>query len=218
MVLQPLQLQLDERRAEFERTAPADKQRAYAEGIAAVEASGVLAAARNVGDNAPDFALTNAVGRLVRLHQRLADGPVILTWYRGGWCPYCNMTLRALQLALPSFREAGAKLVAVTPELPDRSLSTAEKHQLSFDVLSDVGNRVAREYGIVFTLTPEVAAIYQESFGLHEYNGDDSDELPLAATYVIDRGGVIQWAFLDAEYRNRAEPEAILAAVAALSR
>ena len=127
------------------------------------------------------------------------------------------MTLHALQHALPALTEAGARLIALTPELPDRSLSTAEKHALGFDVLSDVGNRVAHTYGVVFKLTPDVAALYQEAFDLHGYNGDTTDELPLAATYVIDRGGVIRWAFLDAEYRNRAEPAAILAAVTELT-
>ena len=210
MQIEPLQLQLDTKRAEFERTAPEEKQRIYAEGIAAVEASGVVLHARNVGDQAPDFELTNAIGESVRLSDQLAEGPVVLTWYRGGWCPYCNMTLRALQGALAAIRGAGARLIALTPELPDRSLSTAEKHALSFHVLSDLGNHVAREYGIVFALTAEVAAIYQASFGLHEFNGDQSNELPLAATYVIDSSGVIRWAFLDAEYRNRAEPAKIV--------
>lgn len=210
MQIEPLQLQLDTKRAEFERTATAEKQRIYAEGIAAVEASGVVSHARNVGDQAPDFALTNAIGETVRLSDQLAEGPVVLTWYRGGWCPYCNMTLRALQESLAAIKDTGARLIALTPELPDRSLSTAEKHALSFHVLSDLGNRVAREYGIVFTLTAEVAAIYQASFGLHEFNGDQSNELPLAATYVIDSSGVIRWAFLDSEYRNRAEPGEIV--------
>lgn len=218
MSIESLQSRLNARRAEFERTAPADTQRAYAAGIAAVEAGGVVASARNVGDTAEDFTLSNARGESVQLSTRLAEGPVVLTWYRGGWCPYCNMTLQALQHALPALTEAGARLIALTPELPDRSLSTAEKHALGFDVLSDVGNRVARTYGIVFKLTPDVAALYQEAFDLHGYNGDAGDELPLAATYVIDRGGVIRWAFLDAEYRNRAEPAAILAAVTELAR
>jgi len=209
----PLQDTLDAKKAAFEAKADPKKMRIYAEGIEAVRASGVLETARQVGDTAPDFTLNNATGQPVRLYEVLKNGPVILTWYRGGWCPYCNLTLRRLQAELPSFRAAGATLLALTPELPDSSMSTADKHALAFDVLSDTGNRVARDFGVVFRLTPEVAAAYQQGFDLHGYNGDASDELPLAATYVIGTDGVITFAFLHPDYRNRAEPKDILEAV-----
>ena len=101
-------------------------------------------------------------------------------------------------------------MVALTPELPDSSMSTSEKHELEFDVLSDVGNKVARDYGVVFKLTDAVAAHYQKGFNLHAFNGDESNELPLAASYVIDTDGVIRYAFLDVDYRNRAEPSDIV--------
>jgi peroxiredoxin len=177
-----------------------------------------LEAAHQVGDTAPDFTLNNATGQPVRLYEVLKNGPVILTWYRGGWCPYCNLTLHRLQEELPNFRAAGASLVALTPELPDSSMSTTEKHALEFDILSDPGNTVARAFGVVFQLTPEVAARYQESFDLHAYNGDASNELPLAATYVIGTDGVITYAFLHPDYRNRAEPRDILTAVQRLRK
>ena len=209
----PLQDTLDARKAAFEARADAEKKRVYAEGIETVRTSGILQTARQVGDTAPDFTLGNATGRPVRLYEVLEQGPVVLTWYRGGWCPYCNLTLHRLQQELPNFRAAGATLLALTPELPDSSLSTAEKHALEFDVLSDPGNTVARSYGVVFELTPEVAASYQQSFDLHGYNGDASNELPLAATYVIGTDGVITYAFLHPDYRNRAEPREILEAL-----
>lgn len=209
----PLQDTLDAKKAAFEAKADPEKMRIYAEGIEAVRASGILEAARQVGDTAPDFTLNNATGQPVRLYEVLKNGPVIITWYRGGWCPYCNLTLHRLQEELPSFRAAGATLLALTPELPDSSMSTAEKHALAFDVLSDTGNGVARDFGVVFRLTPEVAAAYQQGFDLHGYNGDASDELPLAATYVIGTDGVITYAFLHPDYRNRAEPKDILEAV-----
>ena len=100
----------------------------------------------------------------------------------------------------------GAQLIVLTPELPDKSLSTSEKHDLKFEVLSDVGNKVAKQYGIVFKLTDEVAKIYNQFFSIVDFNGDASNELPLAATYIIDQDGKIIYAFLDADYRNRAEP------------
>lgn len=188
-----------------------EKNRVYAAGIKSVEDSGVLDRALNVGDKAPDFTLKNALGKSVKLYEELKNGPVVLTWYRGGWCPYCNITLHYLQEKLPEFKKAGATLMALTPELPDNSLSTAEKHNLEFMVLSDVGNGIAKAYGVVFKLTDEVASIYQEAFGLHGVNGDDSNELPLAATYVIDTDGIVQYAFLDADYRKRAEVSEVLA-------
>ncbi len=205
-----LQSILDAKKADFNSKAPEEKKQLYAEGIEAVEKSGILQNAKKEGDQAIDFTLTNATGKAIKLSTYLEQGPVVLTWYRGGWCPYCNLTMRRLQQELPNFTEAGATLLALTPELPDRSLSTAEKHELQFEVLSDVGHAVAKSYGIVFELTPEVAKIYQNAFDLHGYNGDESNELPLAATYVIDQSGKIRYAFLDAEYRNRAEPTAIL--------
>lgn len=207
---------LEERKVAFAKAAPEKLKKEYAEGIAAVENSGILEKALNVGDQVPDFELNNQMSKTVSLYNELKKGPVVLMWYRGGWCPYCNINLHYLQEKLSEFNKLGASLLALTPELPDRSLNTAEKHKLEFQVLSDVGNKVAKEYGVVFKLTPEVAAIYQKAFDMHGYNGDESDELPLAATYVIDQNGIIKYAFLDADYRNRAEPEEILKALSKL--
>lgn len=204
---------LDEKKAGFEERASEEKKRIYGEGIAAVANSGVLENALQLGDKAPDFSLTNATGKEVKLSEQLAQGPVILTWYRGGWCPYCNITLNRLQEEMPNFTALGANLLALTPELPDSSFSTQEKNELSFEVLSDVGNQIARQYGVVYSLTDEVAEAYQNGFDLHKYNGDESNELPLAATYVIAQDGSIIYAFLDAEYRNRAEPKDIIKAL-----
>jgi len=203
---QSLKSQLDERKANFALKASDTKKKAYKEGIESVEDSKIVSTAKQVGQQAPDFTLNNALGEPVSLSDYLKKGKVILTWYRGGWCPYCNLTLHELQEELPNFKLNGANLIALTPELPDESISTAEKHDLKFEVLSDIGNKVAREYGIVFKLTDEVAEMYNESFDLNKYNGDESNELPLAATYIIDENGAIIYAFLDADYRNRAEP------------
>ncbi|NRS93837.1 peroxiredoxin [Chryseobacterium sp. 16F] len=121
--------------------------------------------------------------------------------------------MHALQEIIPEIKSQNATLIALTPELPDNSLSTSEKNQLEFDVLSDVHNTIGKEFGVVYSLTEEVAASYNAGFDLNKFNGDTSNELPLAATYVIDTNGVIQYAFLDADYTVRAEPQAILAAL-----
>lgn len=201
---------LDERKSSFTQKANANTKKIYQEGLDAVSASGIVESAKNVGSIAPGFTLKNALGKEVSLQGYLDKGPVVLVWYRGGWCPYCNLNLHYLQEALPQIQAQGANLIALTPELPDRSISTSEKNDLEFEVLSDIGNVVAKEYGVVFTLTDEVAKMYNKKFGLNSYNGDTSNELPLAVTYIINTDGEIVYAFLDADYRKRAEPNDII--------
>lgn len=205
--------ELEKKKKQSAQKMSAEKQKIAADGIKAVAESGILKTAKNKGDKAPLFALNNAQGKSVALKELLKRGPVVLTWYRGGWCPYCNIALHYLQEDLPLFQALGASLVALTPELPDKSLSTIERNHLKFEVLSDVGNKIAKEYGLAYRLTPEVAKAYQQGFDLHAYNGDESDMLPLAATYVIDKKGVIRYAFLDADYKNRADSKDIIAAL-----
>jgi peroxiredoxin len=145
---------------------------------------------------------------------RTAQRRVVLTFYRGAWCPYCNLALRALQQHLEAITARGAQLVAVSPQVPDESLSLTEKHQLAFDVLSDVGSDVAKQYGIAFDLSDELGALYDRlGFELHRVNGGHARTLPLPATYVIDRDGLIRWAFVDTDYAVRAEPDDILTAL-----
>ncbi|MEO2053116.1 MAG: peroxiredoxin-like family protein [Allomuricauda sp.] len=205
-----LKEQLEEKKSLFEKNASTHIKKIYREGIDSVRASGVTKNAKQVGDLAPDFILQNATGKNVRLSDYLNKGPVVLIWYRGGWCPYCNITLAKYQQELGKIKEAGASLLAITPELPDNSLSTKEKNSLEFEVLSDPHNEVAKTYGVVFKLTPDVAENYQDNFDLESYNGDSSYELPLGATYVIDSERIIKYAFLDADYRNRAEPKEVI--------
>ncbi len=205
-----LKILLEKRKQEFSLVATDKVKKTYRDGIEAVEKSGITKRALNVGDMSPDFSLKNAIGDTVRLYDYLEKGAVVLTWYRGGWCPYCNITLKALQDEIYQIKALGANLIALTPELPDSSISTTEKHNLEFEVLSDVQNIVGRKYDLVYKLTEQVAEIYSIKFGLEDHNGDKSNELPLAATYVINQKGKIVFAFLDADYRNRAEPQDII--------
>ncbi len=211
-----LQARLDALRADFEKAAPADRIRVYNEGVQAVAAMGVMQSALKAGDQAPDFTLTDANGQPVTLADLLRDGPVVLTWYRGGWCPYCNLQLRAYQDILPDITALGARLVALSPELPDNSLSTVEKNKLAFTVLSDTGNAVAQRYGIAYTLPDSLIEAFKGRLDLPTLNGNDSWELPLAVTYIITTEGTIHTAFIDADYRKRAEPAAILEALRAI--
>ncbi|MGC9539610.1 peroxiredoxin-like family protein [Streptomyces sp. UG1] len=176
--------------------------------------SGQADRALTVGDPAPLFTLPSATGQTVALDALLADGPVVLTFYRGAWCPYCNITLRALQQHHGAITARGARLVAVSPQIPDESLALTEKHDLAFDVLSDLGSDTAKQYGIAFDPPDDLAAVYDKlGFDLQRVNDGHPRTLPLPAKYVIDRAGVIRWAFVNTDYTTRAEPADVLAAL-----
>ncbi|GAA1270352.1 peroxiredoxin-like family protein [Kitasatospora nipponensis] len=180
-------------------------------------ASGLAERALGVGSPAPRFTLPAATGQCVALDGLLADGPVVLTFYRGAWCPFCNLALRALQEQHDAITARGARLVAVSPQIPDESLTLAEKEQLAFDVLSDIGSEVAARFGIAFDLSDELGTVYDQlGFDLKRVNAGHSRTLPLPATFVIDRTGTIRWAFVQTDYTLRAEPADILAALDAL--
>ena len=134
-----------------------------------------------------------------------------MTFYRGAWCPYCDLTLRAYQALLPQIRSLGATLIAISPQTPDGSLTTAETKELAFPVLSDTGNGVARQYGLVFRVSTALEATHQ-AFGidLARSNGDTSNELPVPGTFIIGRDGRIAFAFVDSDYRVRLEPAELL--------
>ena len=170
------------------------------------------------GETAPDFALPNALGERVKLSERLKDSAVVLSFYRGQWCPDCSAQIELLQDHLPDFEVRGARLVVVSPQTPTSSLSTREKLGLRCEVLSDLGNEVARSYGIAFRV-PEVFRTAYDRLGvdLPSFNGDDSFELPVPATYVIGRDGIIAFAHVDADYTRRAEVSGILGALQELA-
>ncbi|MEU2287052.1 peroxiredoxin-like family protein [Streptomyces sp. NPDC013178] len=179
--------------------------------------SGQADEALTVGGKAPSFTLPSATGRTVALDELLADGPVVLTFYRGAWCPYCNIALRSLQQHHDAITARGARLVAVSPQAPDESLSHTEKNELAFDVLSDIGCETTKRFGLAFDLPDDLAAVYADlGIDLHRSNGGHARTLPIPATYVIDRDGTIRWAFVNPDYTIRAEPADILAALDSL--
>jgi len=210
---------LDGFQAEFIAKAPAEVREAMARADLDLAAAGLVDTALKAGDDAPDFVLPEARGVVVRLSSLLAAGPVVLSFYRGGWCPYCGLELRALQDILPEIQRLGASLAAISPQRLDEGRSTVEKNALAFPVLSDVGNVVATAFGLTFDLANELRPIYAR-FGhaLPDVNGDDSWRLPVPATYVIDQDRSIALAFIDVDYRNRLEPAEIVATLRALAR
>jgi peroxiredoxin len=182
---------------------------------AGLRATGIEARALQVGAQAPELTLPDALDRQVRLADLWRQGPLVLIFYRGGWCPYCNLELRAWQQHLAALNSIGGQLVAVSPQTPDNSLSTAEKNELAFPVLSDSALQAATAFGVAFEMPPELIELYS-SVGndLPVLNGNGRWVLPVPATYVIDRDGRIVFAHVEADYRERAEPRDVLAAVA----
>lgn len=198
-----------------------EKFHVIADDMERVRASGTVDGALKVGQSAPDFTLPDAFGNQVSLGNLLTRGPVVISFYRGEWCPFCNLELRGLQEALPQMKALGATLIAVSPEKPDNGIIATEKNKLTFPVLSDFNNTVARRFGIVFRVGEELQAFSKNVFknDLALRNGEDSYELPVPATYVIDAKGIIRFAHVDVDYMTgRAEPDAVVAALAALNK
>lgn len=181
----------------------------------ALRATGIERSALQVGAQAPDITLPDALGRPVRLADLWAQGPLVIVFYRGGWCPYCNLELRAWQRELGALRARGIRLVAISAQTPDNSLSTAEKNELAFPVLSDSELAAATAFGIAFELPASLVELYSHvGNDLPTINGNDRWVLPVPATYVVGVDGRIVQAHVDVDYRQRAEPQEVLAQLA----
>ena len=179
-------------------------------------ATGINKNTLKTGDKIPSFSLPNQNNFVSSIEERLKASMLVITFYRGGWCPYCNLELNSFQKMIPEFEMAGAKLLAISPEVSDHSLTTQEKHDFSFEILYDKGNEIAKQFGLVFTLPQEIRSIY-DTFGIDvvDHNGDVTFELPMPATYIVNQSGEIVYHFVDADYTKRSEPADVLAAVKA---
>jgi peroxiredoxin len=207
-----LKAAIDAYNAKKMEQVPADVLAVMAGATRGLKAADIEGRALRTGDVMPDFTLPNQNGERRTLSEYLATSPVVLNIYRGGWCPYCNMEMKALHEALPAIEARGARLVGMSPELPDKAMATAERAGLAIDILSDLGNTVSERLGLVFDLPMELRPIY-EKFGIDivGYNGDTSFRLPMPATYIIDRDRRIVFDFVDADYTLRIEPTEIVA-------
>ncbi len=208
---------IDEYKKVFKEKAPKNIQELMQQTTQALADSGITLKGPKESETMPLFSLPNHKGETVSLANLLEDGPVVITFYRGGWCPYCNFELREYQSSLEEIKSLGATLVAITPELPDASLSTSEKNELAFDVLSDVNAEYAKSLGLVFSLPDALKPIYL-SFGIdvESHNGEGQFDLPLAATFVIAKDGSVASAFVDADYTARQEPSEVIKTLKAL--
>ena len=206
-----LQQQIETLQAQLAQQLPAEVLAELSKSITTLVQTGIAQQSVKVGERAPDFTLPDVDGSPVTLSELLTHGPVMLYFYRGEWCPFCNLALRAYQRILPQIRALGASLVAVSPQTPEHSLSTVEKKELTFTVLSDVGNLVARKYRLVFTLEQTIRTLYT-SIGadLPSFNGDPSWELPMPATFLLAQDGTVRLAFVDEDFTHRLEPATLL--------
>jgi len=214
-----LQAKLDAFKADFEAGKPpynvppsviATMRRATAELIA----SGAAGEARKAGDKAPAFTLNDPDGNAVSSAALLAKGPLVVSFYRGVWCPYCNMELQALQEALPAFQALGANLVAISPQTAVNSRKSVRQNALGFPILSDTHNDVAAAFGLRFALPDYLVELYHGlKNDLPSFNGDPSWTLPMPARYVIGQDGTILYAEVNPDYTRRPEPEDMLPAL-----
>lgn len=174
-------------------------------------ASGIAGKAAQAGEQAPVFTLPNTRGALVSLSSLLEKGPVVLNFYRGAWCPYCLLELKALHDALPEITALGASLLSISPNVIEKSAAFATENPFDFDILSDVDNKVANQYRLVFNLADTLRPIY-ENFGidLPAFDGNDRFELPMPATYVLHSDGTIAAGFVHEDYTQRMEPSDII--------
>jgi peroxiredoxin len=207
-----LTLELQAFLTEFAMRVPLPRQRLIERSIRALAASGITERAVREGMPAPRFTLADAEGRRVVLDEYLRRGWVVLLFFRGVWCPYCNLTLRAYQERLSDIDAAGARLIAVSPQSADKLRRTAQRNRLDFPLLSDPGCAVAAQYGLAFTVDTELAALYEKvGHPLPDYNAARDWLLPVPAIYLIDAAGTVRLSYVNADFRTRLDPDAALA-------
>ncbi len=197
---------------------PAEVGETFSRDREALVARGASADAVAAGGVIEDFALPDANGRSVSLSELVAEGPAVLVFYRGGWCPFCNITLRHYQSELvPHLRRHGARMAAISPQRPDESLNTKEKHDLEFAVLTDAGARVAQRLGIAFQPGDEVLEAQRKlAVDISQGNAEGSTALPMPTVLIVDRDRVVRFADVHPDYTSRTEVATILSALAAL--
>ncbi|MEM9540800.1 MAG: peroxiredoxin-like family protein [Cyanobacteria bacterium P01_E01_bin.42] len=204
--------QLSQKRNDLRtRVISSDKLAVIDEETERIARSGMVEKCLQVGDRVPDFSLLDTNGETIDLQTLLAKGIVILSFYRGNWCPYCNLELKALETIYQTVNALNASVVAVSPQSRKYSLSMREKKKLSFPVLSDPQNRIARLFGIVHQVPEHLWHTYRElQADFTQYNEHPALELPLPATFIIRQEGTIAYSFIDADYTKRLDPVEIV--------
>jgi peroxiredoxin len=216
--VRPLRDILAERKELIVKYVPAETQAIHARAVAELKRVNLAANVLSVGARVPEFELQDHDGKTVSSSDLLAKGRLVLCFIRGRWCPFCVAQIEAMNLILPEIEKAGATLAAISPQTVQQSFFMRDQHKLRFPLLSDAGNNLARRFGVSYRITDEQKSVYQRAFvNLPFVNGDASWELPIPATYVIDRDGTVLFASANEDYTERPEPEDIVRMLTALS-
>jgi peroxiredoxin len=213
--IRPLREIFAERKDLIAKYVPAETQTIHAAAIAELKQQNLATNILPVGAKASEFQLQDHGGKGVSSSDLLAKGRLVLCFIRGRWCPFCVAQMEAMNLILPEIERAGATLVAISPQTVKQSFFMRDQHKLRFPLLSDAGNKVARQFGLTYRVPDEQRAVYQRAFvNLPFMNGDDSWALPIPATYIIDRDGLVLFASANEDYTERPEPEDIVGVLA----
>ena len=208
--VRPLRDILTERKELIAKYVPAETQAIHARAIADLKHQRLAANMLSVGSKVPEFQLQDHDGKSISSSDLLAKGRLVLCFIRGRWCPFCVAQMEAMNLILPEIEQAGASLAAVSPQTVQQSFFMRDQHKLRFPLLSDAGNKVARQFGLTYRVADEQRAVYQRAFvNLPFVNGDETWELPIPATYIIDHDGTVLYASANEDYTERPEPEDI---------
>jgi peroxiredoxin len=214
--LRPLREIFAERKDLITKYVPLPTREIYARVVAELKAKQVAANALQVGAKAPAFELTDQQGKTISSAELLAKGSLVICFIRGRWCPFCVGQMEAMNVIAPEIAKAGASLVAISPQTVKQSFFMHDQHKLHFPLLSDPGNDLARKFGLVYRVPDYQQAIYKSVFvNLPFTNGDESWELPIPATFVLDRRGAVLFSSADEDYTDRPEPADILQALSA---
>lgn len=206
----PLSQIFAERKELIARYVPAQTQAVHVLAIQELKSKGIASRALPVGAKAPDFELPDHDAQIVRSSQLLARGRLVLSFIRGRWCPFCVGQMEAMNLVVEQMQQAGASLVAISPQTVKQSFFMHDQHKLKFPLLSDAGNKVARQFGLTYRVPSAQEAVYRRAFvNLPFTNGDGSWELPIPATFIVDRDGAILFASANEDYTERPEPQEI---------
>lgn len=203
-----------ERKQLIAKYVPPETQAIHAQAVAELKTSHLAANILPVGAKAPAFELPDHDGKTVSSTNLLAKGRLVLCFIRGRWCPFCVGQMEAMNLVLPQIEQAGASLVAISPQTVKQSFFMHDQHELRFPLLSDAGNKVARQFGLTYRVPSLQEAVYRRAFvNLPFTNGDESWELPIPATYIVDRDGTVLYASANEDYTERPEPLEIVGLV-----
>ncbi|MBL3547395.1 peroxiredoxin-like family protein [Chryseobacterium sp. KMC2] len=209
--MRDLENQIEELNENLAKQLPTEVLEVFGKSIQDLKTKNIEENSIAMGDTFPDFSLPNTNNEIVKLKELLQNGKVIVAFFRGSWCPYCNLELKALQDSLKQITDRKATLVTISPQTPDYSEELKGNHILDFELLMDKNNALAKQLGISFGLQDYVIPVYNSlGIKLSEYNGNDNNELPVPAVFVIDTDGSITYKFVDTNYMNRIDIQELI--------